>query len=279
MANHLPTEKKILVLSLLTEGQSIRACSRITGVDQNTIMSLLVKSGQQARDIHDSMMVNINSSLIQCDELYALVGKHQRFVKEGEENKCGEFYTFIALDSQTKLVPCYRVGKRTSKNATSFMMELATRVPSEFQLSTDSFSGYFNAVDRVFGESVHYGQIHKKYEETIEASEKRYSPPRIISVTKKSLIGKPNPKYISTSHCERLNLSLRMEMRRFTRLTNGHSKKLENHEAAVDLYFFFYNFLRIHRTLRVTPAMEAKVTNRLWSWEDLLNWNEERIAA
>ena len=278
MANHLPIEKKALILSLLTEGQSIRATSRITGVDQNTIMSLLVKAGDKARDLHDTMMQNLQCKFVQVDEIWAYVGCKEKRVRPNEERERGDFYTFIAVDAQTKLVPCYRVSKRDGRTAASFMMELSVRVPSRFQLSTDSFAAYENAVDRVFGADIDYAQIHKEYGAPVDG-QKRYSPAHIIRVTKKAISGEPRTKHICTSHVERQNLTVRMQSRRFTRLTNAFSKKVCNLEAAVDLHFFMYNFLRIHKTLRVTPAMEAKVTNRLWSWKDLLMWKEEKKAA
>ncbi len=278
MANHLPLEKKALVLSLLTEGQSIRATGRITGVDTKTIMSLLVSAGDKARDIHDTMMQNLQCKQIQADELYAFVGMKQRHVRKGEESKYGDFYTFVALDADTKLVPVYRVSKRDGRTAASFMMELSIRVTSRFQLSTDSFAAYETAVDRVFGSDIDYAQIHKEYEETVEG-QRRYSPARIIRINKKVISGRPQEERICTSHVESQNLTVRMHSRRFTRLTNGFSRKLRNLEAAVDLHYFFHNFIKIHKTLRVTPAMEAKVTNRLWNWEDLLTWNESAKAA
>lgn len=278
MANNLPIEKKALVLSLLTEGQSVRATSRITGVEKKTILSLLVKAGDKARDIHDTMMQNLQCKQVQVDELFAFVGMKQRHVRPGEEAKYGDFYTFVALDADTKLVPCYRVSKRDGKTATSFMMELSIRVPSRFQLSTDSFNAYETAVDRVFGADIDYAQIHKEYEETVEG-QRRYSPAHIIHVDKKVISGQPKMKHVCTSHVESQNLTVRMHSRRFTRLTNGFSKKLRNLEAAVDLHYFFHNFIKIHKSLRVTPAMEAKVTNRLWNWEDLLMWNESAKAA
>lgn len=279
MANNLPIEKKALILSLLTEGQSIRAIVRITGASKNTITKLLVEAGEKARDIHDTMMMNIQSKFIETDEIWAYVGKKQKRVKEGEGDECGDFYTFIALDADTKLVPCYRVGKRSSKVTVSFMKELALRVTTRFQLSTDSFVAYKEAVDRVFGADVDYAQIHKEYAEM--NAEKRYSPGSIIRVTKNPITGDPQLNRISTSYVERQNLTVRMQMRRFTRLTNAFSKKLRNLEAAVDLHFFHYNFIRIHQTLRVTPAMEARITNHLWTWEEFLTgrMEQERVAA
>ncbi|MGH2567949.1 MAG: IS1 family transposase, partial [Bacteroidota bacterium] len=202
----------------------------------------------------------------------------QKRVPDGQEANKGDFYTFIAMDSETKLVPVYRVGKRNAALTNSFMRELATRVITRFQLSTDSFAPYRDAVDWAFGTEVDYGQIHKEYRETVEG-EKRYSPASIIRVTKKIMAGNPKPRRICTSYIERQNLIVRMQCRRFTRLTNAFSKKLRNHEAAIALHFFWYNFGRIHKTLRVTPAMEAGLTNRLWTWADLLNWKKQAKAA
>lgn len=281
MANHLPRKKQTLVLSLLTEGQSIRATSRIADVSQPTILRLLLVAGAWARVVHDRTMHNITCNRIQMDELWSFVGKKQKLVQEGEETECGDFYTFIAMDADTKLVPAYRVGKRTGQTARSIMMELSIRVTSKFQLSTDSFSPYLDAVDRVWGAGIDYAQIHKEYREDTKG-EKRYSPGQIIRVTKLPLLGSPVPEDISTSHIERQNLTVRMQMRRFTRLTNGFSKKLRYLEAAVDLHFFYYNFMRIHQTLRVTPAMEAGITKRVWGWNDLIisgNLSELRAAG
>lgn len=274
MANNLPLKKKALVLSLLTEGQSIRATSRIADVSQPTILRLLVEAGDKAREIHDRMMQNLQCAHVECDEIWTYVGCKQKNVKE-DDSETGDFYTFIVLDSDSKLVPCYRVGRRTGKLARSIMMELSIRVKTRFQLSTDSFAPYFDAVDRVFGSEIDYAQIHKEYREDVAGkSEKRYSPAQIIRVTKKPLLGEPDPKAICTSYVERQNLTVRMQMRRFTRLTNGFSRKLRNLEAAVDLHFFFYNFVRIHTSLRVTPAMESGITNRLWTWIDLLTFGK-----
>jgi len=278
MANHLAVEKQSLILSLLCEGQSVRATARITDVSPVTVLKLLLEAGQKAREIHDTMMVNIKSSFIECDEQWAFIFRKQKRVAFDTEEASGDFYTFIALDSDTKLVPCYLVGKRNADTTTSFMKDLATRVVSRFQLSTDSFTPYLDAVDTVFGADIDYGQIHKEYGEP-KGEERRYSPGHIIRATKKVIMGQPVQKRICTSYIERQNLTVRMQQRRFTRLTNGFSESLKHHEAAIDLHFFHYNFVRIHQTLRVTPAMEAKITNRLWSWKDLLMWGSEAIAA
>jgi IS1 family transposase len=278
--NRLPLEKQALVLTLLTEGQSIRATQRITGVDQNTIMKLLVRAGNQAQEILDTQLVNLQSKFVQVDELWGYVSKKQKQCTD-EEKKSGEVgdqYIFVAMDAETKLVQSFSIGKRTYEMAHNFMKDLQYRITNRFQLSTDSFAPYFNAVDSVFGNDVDYGQIHKEYRED-NKGERRYSPAQITRVIINPLIGQPERKHISTSFIERQNLTMRMSMRRLTRLTNAFSKKLENLKAAVALHFFHYNFMRIHKTLRVTPAMEARVTNRLWEWRDLLQYGQNAKVA
>ena len=276
--NRLPIEKQALVLNSLIEGVSIRATVRLTDVNKKTVMRLLVEAGQRAQDILDREMVNIQSNFVQVDEIWTYVGKKQKQLKPFENEDLGDQYVFVAMDSETKLVPTFLVGKRNEINSISIMKDLQYRITNKFQLTTDAFKPYFNAVDSVFGEDIHYGQIHKEYREE-NKGEKRYSPAQIVRVIIKPLIGNPKRKRISTSHIERQNLTIRMQMRRFTRLTNAFSKKLENLKAATALHFFHYNFMRIHSSLRVTPAMEARITNRLWNWEDLLTRGSEKIAA
>ncbi len=279
MAYTLSPEKKTLVLTQLVEGLSIRSIERITGVNRNTIMSLLVSAGTQAQEILDREMVNIKSNYIQVDEIWTYCVKKQKQLSQFEKNslELGDQYVFVAIDSETKLVISFNVGKRNEINAFSMMRELQYRITNKFQLTTDAFAPYFKAVDDVFGDDIHYGQIHKEYKEDSKG-ERRYSPADIVRVIIKPLIGQPERKRISTSHIERQNLTMRMQMRRFTRLTNAFSKKLENLKAAVALHFYHYNFMRIHSSLRVTPAMEAKVTNKIWGWEDLLGIAERRAA-
>lgn len=279
--NTLSFDKKLLVLSSLVEGNSIRSIERMTGVNRNTIMSLLVSTGEQAQEILDREMVNLQSKRIQVDEIWCYVGKKQKQCTEEEKRngELGDQYVFVALDADSKLIPAFRVGKRTMPTAHSFMSELQMRISTRFQLSTDSFSGYLVAVDRVFGTEIDYAQVHKQYGEEPEG-EKRYSPASIIRVSINPLIGQPKWKYISTSYVERQNLTMRMQMRRFTRLTNAFSKRLENLQAALALHFFHYNFMRIHQTLRVTPAMEARITKHIWTWRELLGMvDTEREAA
>jgi IS1 family transposase len=269
--NILPIEKKILVLSSLVEGNSVCSTVRMTGVNKRTILRVLCEAGQQAQEILDRELVNLKCRFVQCDEIWGYVGKKQKQCTEAEKQIgfVGDQYVFVAMDSDTKLVISSLVGKRTVENARSMMKDLSYRIPQRFQLSTDAFNGYFEAVDSVFGIDIDYGMVHKKYSED-SYGEKRYSPATITSVTLKIILGEPLKKRISTSHIERQNLTMRMNMRRLTRLTNGFSKKLENHKAAIALHFFYYNFMRIHQTLRITPAMQAGVTNHIWNWEEFL---------
>jgi len=276
--NVLPMEKKVMVLTLLTEGQSVRATSRITGVSQPTILKLLVDAGAKAQEILDTQMVNIQSNFIQVDEIWSYVQKKQKQLRPFDSEEKGDQYVFVAIDSETKLVPSFLVGKRSAHYATAFMRDLQYRIKNRFQLSTDAFAGYYSAVDDVFGNDIDFGMVHKEYREDMRG-ERRYSPAQIVRVIIKPITGEPRRKRISTSHIERQNLTMRMNMRRFTRLTNAFSKKLENHKAAIAIHFYAYNFLRIHQSLRVTPAMEAGITNRIWNWTDLLTWNQQKIAA
>jgi IS1 family transposase len=268
MANHLSPQKKIAVLSALVEGLSIRSIERMTGVHRDTIMRLTVEAGERAQEIMDERMHNLPCKQVQVDEIWTYVQKKQKRVFRMDPEEYGDQYVFVAMDADTKLVPLFMVAKRDGESARSFMYQLAERVPNRFQLSTDAFTPYPDAVERAFGAEIDYAQILKKYQE--EAGERRYSPGKIISVTKIPVMGEPLPSRISTSYIERQNLTIRMQMRRFTRLTNAFSKKLDNLKAAVALHFFYYNFMRIHQTLRVTPAMEARITNHIWTWEEFL---------
>ena len=216
-------------------------------------------------------MRHLSCRRLQCDEIWSYVGKKQRWVKTSDDrNRVGDIWTFVALDPDTKLVPAYRVGKRTRAHAVAFMGDLSERLANRVQLSTDALSTYVDAVERAFGADVDYGQAVKFYEAE-PISPGRYSPPRVVAQAKSVVAGDPDQAHISTSLVERQNLTMRMSMRRLTRLTNGFSKKVENLQAAVALHFAHYNFVRLHRTLRVTPAMAAGVSDRLWSLEELVD--------
>ena len=279
--NTLPLEKKTLILAHLVEGISVRSIERLTGVHRDTILRVLIEAGERAQYILDTELVNLESNFIQVDEIWTYVGKKQKQLTREELHAeiLGDQYIFVAIDSETKLVSSFTIGKRNFDVAVSFLRDLRDRIRTRFQLSSDAFKPYFNAVDMIFGEDVDYGQVHKTYAEGEQKGSHRYSPACIVSVFAKSLIGNPIQKRISTSHIERQNLTMRMQMRRFTRLTNAFSKKLENLRAAVALHFFHYNFMRIHSSLRVTPAMEARVTNRIWNFEELLNYKTQSKAA
>jgi IS1 family transposase len=206
---------------------------------------------------------------LQVDEIWAYVGKKQAHLKPGESVRAGDFWTFVAIDAETKLVPSYFVGKRTAVNAYAFMRDLSGRLANRVQLSTDGLQSYIYAVEDVFGADIDYGQVVKFYDaEPIGPG--RYSPPKVTGQEKTVIAGSPDQRHISTSLVERQNLTMRMQMRRFTRLTNAFSKKLDNLKAAVALHFCHYNFVRVHKTLRVTPAMEAGVSDRLWTLQELV---------
>ncbi len=276
--NALTTEKKALVLTHLVEGLSIRSIERITGITKRAILRVLVEYGERAKEIQEREMVNLQSNFVQVDEIWTYVGKKQKQLTPLDSEELGDQYVFVAMDSETKLVPSFLVGKRNMENSLEIMKDLQYRITNRFQLTTDAFIPYFNAVDSVFGEDVDYGQIHKEYREETKG-EKRYSPAEFVRVIIKPLIGSPKRWRISTSHIERQNLTIRMQMRRFTRLTNAFSKKLENLKAATALHFFHYNFMRIHSSLRVTPAMEAKITKKVWEWNDLMSYGQIKQAA
>lgn len=268
---------------MLTEGSSIRSIERITGVNRNTIMSLLVRAGAQAQTILDDRMRNLHANYIQVDEIWAYVGKKQKQAKsdEDKQNGYGDQYIFVALDAETKLVPIHFVGKRSLENCDRVMRELRDRINNRFQLSTDAFAPYRLAVYRYLGGDVDYGQVIKSYGGTERGQEARYSPAKILSVTLRAVMGNPNVRKISTSYIERQNLTIRMENRRLTRLTNAFSKKVENLQASMALHFFHYNFMRGHKSLNgVTPAMAAGISRSFWSWDQFLTEERTwRVAA
>ena len=279
--NMLKQDKKEMILSSLVEGNSIRSIERITGVHRDTIMRLLISTGSKAEEVLDNEIMGLECKRVQVDEIWTYVGMKQRtLIKKNMRHNInlGDQYVFVALDADTKLVTNYTIGKRSYDNTYSFIHNLSKRIKTRFQLSSDSWGAYLYVVESVFLKKLDYGQIHKQYgQET--GGEKRYSPAKIIDVTIRLLLGNPDIKHISTSYVERQNLTMRMQMRRFTRLTNAFSKKLENLKAAVALHFYYYNFMRIHQSLRVTPAMEAKTTDHIWNWSDLLGYSGIKVAA
>jgi IS1 family transposase len=269
--NKLSIEKHILILQSLCEGNSIRSIERITNTHRDTITRILVSAGNKAQEIMDSTLVNLKCNEIQCDEIWTFVAKKRsnQLQEEKKNTEIGDQWIFVALDAQTKLVPAFCVGKRNAVNTDYFIGLLKEKVVSRFQLSTDSFHCYPVAVDNHFPKGVDYAQINKIYKEEYKG-ERRYSPAKILKINKEWIQGEPKENKVSTSFVERQNLTMRMQMRRFTRLTNAFSKKLDNLKSACSLHFFYYNFIRVHQSLRVTPCMEAKVTNHIWNWKEFL---------
>ena len=231
----------------------------------------MVRVGEGCQRLMDREMRGLTCQRIQVDEIWSFVGKKQRRLTVHDDPiKSGDQWTFVAIDADSKLIPCYRVGKRTGREAQAFIADLESRLSNRVQLSSDALAAYVEAVERAFGGDVDYGQIVKSYEAD-PIGPGRYSPPRVVSVERTPITGYPDHGHISTSYVERQNLTMRISMRRFTRLTNAFSKKVENLRAAVALHFAHYNFVRIHKTLRVTPAMEAGISNHLWSLPELLD--------
>lgn len=271
MANVLRTEKKLSVLSALVEGCSVRSTERLTGVHRDTICRLLASVGDGCANLLNRTMINLGCSTLELDELWSYVGKKQRQVKPNEDDThVGDQWVYVAIDADTKLIPSFLVGKRTAENTNAFVDDVAWRLRNRVQISTDGLRMYVEAIRNTFGPAnVDYAQIVKSYEaEAIGPG--RYSPPRVTETEKIPVFGAPVEERVSTSYVERQNLTMRMGMRRFTRLTNGHSKKWENHCAAVAMHIAHYNFVRRHSTLRISPAMAAGVAPTLWSMGELL---------
>ena len=268
--NVLPTEKKIAAIAALTEGVSIRATERLTGIHRDTIMRLGVKIGQGCAALHDSLFRNLNVAMIECDEIWSYVAKKEKRVAPKYKGFQGDQYTFTALDATSKAIIAYRVGRRELIPTRDFMADLRMRVLNRPQINTDAFKSYHLAVEAAFGSEVDYGQIVKHYRAVGSSPEasRRYSPTEVVKVERKVIQGLP--RRISTSYVERSNLTFRMQSRRFTRLTNGFSKKLENHVAAVGLFIAHYNLCRVHEAHRVTPAMQLGVTDHVWSIAELI---------
>ncbi len=268
----LRREKKVAVLSALVEGNSIRSIERMTGVHRDTIMRLTPTVGRGCLGLMDRTMRNLPCQNIEVDEIWTFVGKKQQRLTKREKRSAaiGDQYAFVALDADTKLIPCFEVGKRDGKTALRFIRDLESRMISRIQLTSDGLSAYVDAVWDAWADEVDYAQLVKLYEAQTPGPG-RYSRPRVSEVVSITISSDPDPERVCTSYVERQNLTIRMAGRRFARLTNAFSKKLENLKAALALHFAYYNFVRIHRSLRVTPAIAAGVTDRLWALPDLLS--------
>ena len=263
--------KRAQVLTCLVEGNSVRATSRMTGVAVNTVVKLLGDAGRACSEYQDKAFRGLTCKRLQCDEVWSFVGaKEKNTTEETKAKGWGDCWTWTALDADTKLIPCWYVGTRDAGAAYHFMHDLAARLANRVQLTTDGHRPYLAAVSDAFGTDIDYAQLVKIYGDGPK-TEARYSPAQCMGARKAHVTGKPDFAHVSTSFIERSNLSLRMGNRRFTRLTNAFSKKVENHEHMLALFFCYYNFCRIHQTLRVTPAMAAGVSSKVWELSDIVS--------
>jgi IS1 family transposase len=279
--NKLSLAKRTLILSMLCEGSSMRTISRIADVSINTVTKLLEDAGETCLALHDELVRDVKSQRIQCDEIWSFCYAKAKNVAAAKAapGGAGDVWTWTALDADTKLMVSYFVGDRSGESAMYLADDLRARIASDrVQLTTDSHNAYLGAIEDAFGADADYATIQKIYKTDPAAARGRYSPPVCTGVKTTVIEGEPDPAHVSTSYFERSNLSIRMQNRRFTRLTNAFSKKFENHVHALALYFMFYNFVRIHKTLKITPAMAAGVSATLWTMEDIANRIEARTA-
>jgi IS1 family transposase len=270
--NKLPLSTRVQILSMLCEGSSMRSVSRLCDVSINTVSKLLVEAGKFCAGFHDEKVRMVEAKRVQVDEIWSFTGAKQKNVSRMKKriDGAGDTWTWTAIEADTKLIVSHFVGGRDGECAMWFMDDLKSRLANRVQLTSDGHRAYLEAVEGAFGGDVDYAMLIKIYGNAPEAAKGRYSPAECIGAKKERIEGNPDPKYVSTSYAERQNLTMRMHMRRFTRLTNAFSKKFENHAHMVAMYAVWYNWIRIHKTLRVTPAMQAKLTTRLWSWEEIV---------
>jgi IS1 family transposase len=278
--NKLPLAKRVQILSMLCEGSSMRSISRVVDVSINTVTKLLVDAGETCLEMHDELVRDVKASKVQCDEIWSFTYAKEKNVATAEAAPewAGDTWTWTAIEADSKLIVSYFVGDRSGQSAMALMDDLRSRLANRVQLTTDGHRAYLEAVEGAFGDDVDFAQLVKLYGEAPEAFKGRYSPAECKGIRKTRVTGDPDRRHVSTSYVERQNLTMRMSMRRFTRLTNGFSKKLDNHMHALALYFAFYNFCRIHKSLKVSPAMAAGVSDRVWSLEDIAERIEARQA-
>src|ERR1041384_2542448 len=272
--NHLSKDKQIAVTAALAEGSSIRSIERMTGIHRDTIMRLGVRVGQGCAQLLDQKMRNLDCNRIELDEIWGYIGKKMAHVREDDDPTLGDVWTYCAIDAEAKLVPTYKVASRRNlPNTIEFISDLKSRINNRVQISSDAMNAYQGAVETVYGQDVDYAQIVKTYgsdESKNSTPERKYSPSRILESEKIWIQGRPEAKYVSTSYVERLNASTRLHVKRLNRLTLAFWKKLENFEAAVNLHFAAYNFGRTHSAVKMTPAMDAGVERKFWSYGDLV---------
>ena len=279
--NRISTAKQVAVISALVEGCSVRSTVRLTGVSKGAILRLLARVGAACAAYQAATIRNVAASRVQIDEIWSFVACKQKNLTEAIREKnpqAGDAWTFVAIEAQSKLVLSWLVGTRDAGCATEFLQDVASRISARIQLTTDGHKMYLSAVEDAFGADIDYAMLQKLYGSDPDG-EKRYSPAKCIGVDCKIVQGDPDQKHISTSYIERQNLTMRMNIRRFTRLTNAFSKKLENHAHSVALFYMHYNFVRIHQSLRVTPAMEAGLTSHVWSIQDIVELAEPALHS
>jgi IS1 family transposase len=267
--NKLPIEKRSQIINLLIEGSSLRTASCISGCSINTVSKLLADVGRACILFHNETVKEVTSQKVQCDEIWSFVYSKEKNVPEGMDDKAGDVWTWIGIDADSKLIISWLVGDRSAKNAYTFMHDVADRLANGVQLTTDGLKAYLQAVDTAFTREVDFAQLVKIYGGN-NRREREYSPVEYVGSKKTQVFGNPDSKHVSTSYVERQNLTMRMHMRRFTRLTNAFSKKIQNHNYAIALHFVYYNFCKIHKTLRVTPAMEAGLTKDIMEISDIV---------
>ena len=269
--NRLPIEKRAQIIGLMVEGMSLRAITRIVGCSINTVSKLLEEVGFACNMYQSEHIRNVKSKRVQCDEIWAFCYSKEKNVSREDKGVLGhgDVWTWTAIDADSKLIVSYQVGKRDAEYAQAFMQDVAGRLDNRVQLTTDGHAPYLQAVGDAFGSEIDYAMLVKHYGTGSMTEQRRYSPAQLIATELRPINGTPDTKHISTSFVERQNLTMRMGMRRFTRLTNGFSKKVDNLEHAVSLHFMHYNFARIHKSLRVTPAMEAGLADHVWTLEEI----------
>lgn len=279
--NKLTTEKRAAVIAALVEGNTLRGTARLTGVARMTIEKLLRDLGEACIAYHNANVRGLKSQRIQCDEIWSFVGAKQKHVPEEKRGVWGDIWTWTAIDADSKLIVGYRVGNRTANDAYEFMQDVAARLTSRVQLTTDNLHFYLNAVEYAFGSDIDYATLEKRYGGFIVSGSAahRYTPAKITSMKAATISGEPKRKHISTSYIERQNLTMRMHISRFARLTNAFSKKIEMHAHSVALHFMYYNFCKIHQTLRVTPAMQSGLSDHVWDLQELVMLIEPQQAA